>query len=482
MDKQSCISRYLIFKYYINGYFLKYLISLIGLIIFLSFTNAENISQGVVLVTKVNGPIGPATSDHVLLSIEKATNLDAKLLIIELDTPGGLDTAMRDIIQGIISSPVPIATYVSPSGSRAASAGTYILYASHIAAMAPATTLGAATPVQIGGMPKFPGSPDTSKENKNEEELSSKKDAADDQSRISTAEKKVVNDAAAYIRALAQLRHRNMEWGEDAVRKASSLSSEEALEHDVIDYIATDIPDLLDKLHGQTISVMGVLYQLATRNTILVYHEPDWRNKLLTVITDPNILPILMTLGMLGLIYEMLNPGFVLPGVLGGISILLALYAAQVLPINYAGLALIILGILFIIGEVFVPSFGALGIGGIIAFVIGSIILIDTEYEGYSVSILFISTFAIINALFLFFILALILKSRRKPIVSGGEELIGTSGKITAIEDNEMWATVHGESWKATSRQTINTGENIRVIGLEGLTLIVEAENPKTEN
>ena len=481
MIRRLCIYRYSISKFNGNSFSYKCLILLLLVIPFSSYSDTEDINKALVLVSKVNGPIGPATSDHVLLSIEKATMLDAKLLIIQLDTPGGLDTAMRDIIQAIISSPVPIATYVSPSGSRAASAGTYILYASHIAAMAPATTLGAATPVQIGGMPKFPGSPDTSQDNeKNEDETSNKKEIANDQS--SAMEKKIVNDAASYIRALALLRHRNIEWGEEAVRKASSLSSDEALELGVIDLIATNIDDLLNKLDGQTISVLGVEFQLATKNTSLIYHEPDWRNKLLTVITDPNILPILMTLGMLGLIYEMLNPGFVLPGVLGAICLLLALYASQVLPINYAGLALIILGILFIIGEVLVPSFGVLGIGGIIAFVMGSIILIDTEYEGYGVSILFISTFAIINALFLFFILTLVLKSRNKPIVSGSEELIGATGKITNIEDGDMWVSVHGENWKATSSQSIQPGENVRVIGLNGLTLIVEEENSILEN
>lgn len=477
-----CMYSYLAPKTNSRNFLFKCIICLLLLISASFFATAKDTNNKIVLVTKVNGPIGPATSDHVLLSIKKASQRDAELMVLELDTPGGLDTAMRDIIQGIISSPVPIATYVSPSGARAASAGTYILYASHIAAMAPATTLGAATPVEIGGMPKFPGSPESTQDKKQEDDTSESKDPLDDQSSASAMEKKVVNDAAAYIRALAQLRNRNVAWGEEAVRKASSLSSEEALEKGVIDYVATDIPDLLKKVDGQLINVLGVETQLALENSSLNYHEPDWRNKLLTVITDPNILPILMTLGMFGLIYEMLNPGFVLPGVLGGICILLALYAAQVLPINYAGLALIILGILFIIGEVFVPSFGALGIGGVIAFVIGSIILIDTEFEGYGVSFLFISTFAVVNALFLFSILTLVLKSRRRPIVSGSEELVGTIGKVTSTDGNEIRVTVHGENWKATSKQPIQPGDNIRVVGLEGLTLVIEAENSKQED
>lgn len=474
--------RYLNPKIFISVFLFRHLTFLLLCVVVSSIATAENINGKIVLVTKVSGPIGPATSDHILLSIEKATMLNAELMVLELDTPGGLDTAMRDIIQGIISSPIPIATYVSPSGARAASAGTYILYASHVAAMAPATTLGAATPVEIGGMPKFPGSPEPSNNDKNDDETGEKDDALNSQPSVSTMEKKVVNDAAAYIRALAQLRNRNVEWAEEAVRKASSLSSDEALEQGVIDYVATNIPDLLSKLDKKTVSVLGAEHHFTTKNTTLNYHEPDWRNKLLSVITDPNILPILMTLGMFGLIYEMLNPGFVIPGVLGGICLLLALYAAQVLPINYAGLALIILGILFIIGELFVPSFGALGIGGVISFVMGSIILIDTDYEGYGVSLLFISSFAIINAAFLFFILTLVLKSRRRSVVSGSEELVGSIGKMTTINDNGMWVAIHGENWKATSDQPIQPGENIRVVGLEGLTLIVEAENSKTED
>ena len=456
----------------------------IGLLLFVAACNLfaeENTYSNKILVTEVSGPIGPAISDHVLLGIENAIDINAELMVLELDTPGGLDIAMRDIIQAIISSPVPIATYVYPSGARAASAGTYILYASHIAAMSPATTLGAATPVSIGGMPKFPGSPESTEDDNKGDENSENKKPSDNKT-ADAMEKKLVNDAAAYIRALAQLRNRNVAWGEEAVRKASSLTSEEALEQGVIDYIAIDIPNLLEKLDGKLINVLGVDTELKTSNSTIIYHQPDWRNKLLTVITDPNILPILMTLGMLGLIYEMLNPGFLLPGVLGGICILLALYAAQVLPINYAGVALIILGILFIIGEVLVPSFGILGIGGIIAFVIGSIILIDTDFEGYGVSLSFISTFAVVNALFLFFILTLVLKSRGKPVVSGSEELIGAIGKLTGLDDDELRVSVHGEDWKAISKQPIYIGDKVRVVGLEGLTLIVEAENPDKES
>ncbi len=455
------------------------LLVLIG-VLPLVYGDDTNSNNRVVVVT-ISGPIGPATSDYVLHGFEEALNLGAELVILKMDTPGGLDTAMRDIIQGIISSSVPVATFVSPSGARAASAGTYILYASHIAAMAPATTLGAATPVKIGGMPEFPGSPKPSDEEPSKDDEIDEEDSKDNKHLPNAMQRKIVNDAAAYIRGLAQLRGRNVEWAEEAVRSASSLSAEEAIEINVIDLIASNTTELLEKLNDHSINVLGQERKLATETASVHYVEPDWRNKLLSVITDPNILPILMTLGMFGLIYEMLNPGFVLPGVLGGICILLALYAAQVLPINYAGLALILLGILFMVGEAFAPSFGALGIGGAIAFVIGSIILIDTDYEGFGVSIPFISTFAVANALFFFTILTMVLKARRKPIVSGSEELIGTTGEVLEAVDNYGRVRVHSENWQAKSNVPILPGQKIRVTGMDGLTLIVEPENSTVE-
>ncbi len=440
------------------------------------FAEEQNVSKQVVVIT-IDGPIGPATSDYVLNGLDEAINTSAELVLLKMDTPGGLDTAMRDIIQGIISSSVPVVTFVSPSGARAASAGTYILYASHIAAMAPATTLGAATPVSIGGMPEFPNSPLPSDEKPMEDN-----EEIEQPSENEAMQNKIINDAAAYIRGLAQLRGRNEEWAEEAVRSASSLSAEEAIKNNVIDIIANSIHDLLSKLDNYSVKILGEERNLVTKTASINYFEPNWRNKLLSVITDPNILPILMTLGMFGLIYEMLNPGFVLPGVLGGICILLALYAAQVLPINYAGLALILLGILFMIGEAFVPSFGALGIGGVIAFVIGSIILIDTDYEGYGISIPFISSFALANALFFFAILSMVLKARHKPIVSGREELLGSVGEVIDAVDNFGRVKVHSENWQAKSKVPIPPGQKIRVTGIEGLTLIVEPEIYPTED
>lgn len=457
----------------------------------------QTANQNPLIVITINGPIGPATSDYVLRGFSTALNQGAELIVLEMDTPGGLDTAMRDIIQGIISSPVPVVTFVSPSGARAASAGTYILYASHIAAMAPATTLGAATPVAIGGAPGFPSPPKPpgqapskdkqttarGPDDQTPDQRTGSEKAPDDDTLLPDAMRsKVVNDAAAYIRSLAQLRGRNVEWAEQAVRKARSLSAEEALEMNVIDLIAENRGDLLNKLDERTVIVSGRERILATSTAPIQSIEPDWRSKLLSVITDPNILPILMTLGMFGLIYEMLNPGFVLPGVLGGICILLALYAAQVLPINYAGLALILLGVLFMVGEAFMPSFGALGIGGVVAFVIGSIILIDTDFAGFGVSIPFISTFAIVNALFLFAVVSMVVKARNNPIVSGSEELIGAVGEVLGSGDKFDRVRVHSENWRAQSQTILQPGQQVRVKGIEGLTLIVEPDNPTVED
>jgi len=429
---------------------------------------------GQALLLHIDGPVGPATSDYVLRGLAEARNSSASLVILRMDTPGGLDTAMRDIIQGILASPVPVVSYVAPSGSRAASAGTYILYASHVAAMAPATNLGAATPVRIGGMPGTPTEPEKPADKKGPQQ---EEHASGD-----PMERKLVNDAVAYIRGLAQLHGRNADWAERAVREAASLSAEEARKQGVVDLIAANEQDLLQKLNGRSVKVAGHDQVLQTTGMTVHQIEPGWRSRLLSVITDPNILPILMTLGIFGLMYEMLNPGYVFPGVLGGICLLLALYASQVLPVNYAGAALILLGVAFIVAEAFVPSFGALGIGGVVAFVIGSIILVDADAaSGFGVSLPLIISFGVANALLFISVATLAVKARNRRVVSGREEMLDGIGVVLEDFDGNGRIRIHSEDWNARSTVALRAGQQVRVTGLDGLVLDVQPVNDTTE-
>ena len=412
-------------------------------------------------VIPIDGAIGPATSDFLIRSFAKAKQADASLIIIRMNTPGGLDSSMRDIIQAILASSIPVATFVSPKGARAASAGTYILYASHIAAMAPATNLGAATPVQIG-TPSMPSSPLT-------------EDEAEPEPAGATAmERKMVNDASAYIRGLAEIRGRNADWAEEAVREASSLPATEALDENVIDFVAQDIADLVRQIDGQSITVNDKEVVVALQDKPIYEHEPDWRTELLTILTNPNLVLILGMIGVYGIILEFSNPGSLFPGTVGIICLILAGYSLQMLPLNYAGLALILVGIALIVAEAMIPSFGILGFGGIVSFLIGGLMLFDTEVEAFQLGWPTLGASAVVMAILVFATIHIALKVRKKSVTTGVETLVGRLGDALDDLDQRGQVKIGGEIWAAKPNENIQAGDSVRVVAVEGMMLEVE--------
>ena len=434
------------------------------LVLMLGLAPGSQAAPGAVWVLSIDDAIGPASADYVLRGLEQAREQGAQLVVIRMDTPGGLDSAMRQIIKAILASPVPVASFVAPSGARAASAGTYILYASHVAAMAPGTNLGAATPVQIGGPPG-----------------TSKDDKAKPGSDEDTLARKQVNDAAAYIRGLAQLRGRNADWAEKAVREAVSLPASEALKQKVIDQLANDVPDLLRQLDGKTLVAADQPRMLQTRDASLVEHLPDWRTRLLAVITNPSVALILIMIGVYGLLFEFMNPGSGVGGVVGGICLLLALYALQLLPVSFAGVALIVLGIAFMIAEAFLPSFGVVGFGGIVAFVVGALILIDTDAPGFGIPLALIGTLAVLSALLIGGVLGMALKARQRALVSGDAGLVGSLVPVTQVMAGNPFRGVvlaQGEQWQVQCATPLHAGQNVRVTARHGVMLDVSAAAP----
>ncbi|WP_339650281.1 nodulation protein NfeD [Halopseudomonas pelagia] len=446
-------------------------------------------NQRSAIVLTIEGAIGPATMDYVARAIEQAEQEQAALLVIRMDTPGGLMESMRMIIRDILGSSVPVATYVTPAGARAASAGTYILYGSHIAAMTPATHLGSATPVQMGGMPGT-DNPEPAPDADAEADADADADESEDKPRrgSSAMERKVLEDSVAYIRSLAERHGRNADWAEEAVREAVNLSAQQALERNVVDVVATDVNDLLQQINGRNVVMASGDQILETANLLIKQVDPNWRTRLLSVITNPNIAFLLMIIGFYGIIFELSNPGELFPGILGAVCLILALFAFQVLSVNYAGLALIMLGLALIIAEAFAPSFGILGVSGTLAFIFGSVILMDGTHQ--QVSLPMIGGIAAVAAGFMLWTLTRVVSLRHQPAISGIDKMVGQDA--VAADDFQPWTDatqgryrghvqVSGERWNAVADQPVHAGQPVLIEKVEGLLLHLKPTNDKRD-
>ncbi|MEZ8965540.1 nodulation protein NfeD [Vibrio breoganii] len=451
------------------------LLWLMSLLLFAGQTLASTI-----WVIPVKGPIGPAVSDYLSREIQQAQVNDVGLVILKIDTPGGLDSAMRDIIHSITTSTIPIATWVGPSGARAASAGTYILLASHVAAMAEATNLGAATPVALGGSPKPPSTSDEADNSSSDQTEDGSNDSNQQVPAKTAMEKKVINDAKAYIKGLAKLHDRNAEWAEKAVSEAASLDAIEALELNVIDYVVNTPEELVAAIEGITVTVDNQQVTLSLSPAIFEQRIPDWRAEMLAVITNPNVAYILMLIGIYGLLLEFYNPGIGLPGVLGGICLLLAMYSLQMMPVNYAGLALLLLGIALMIAEAFNPSFGVLGLGGVVAFVLGSIFLMDSDLPSFQIAIPLILGVAIFSAALIIITLGMLMKVRNRRVTTGLETYPGKTAIVSEdFINGKGRVQLDGALWHALGNTELKHGDKVTIESIKGLTLTVSPSAKK---
>ena len=434
---------------------------------------AQAPAGGGVLLVDIKGGIGPATRDHVRSGIRQADRDGARALVLRIDTPGGLDAATRDINQDILASPVPVIAWVAPNGARAASAGTYIVYASHVAAMAPATSLGAATPVSIGG--GAPGGGEQAEEDTGNGDAEEGADEEEPAQRGggSASERKAVNDSVAYLRSLASLRDRDPVFAEEAVREAATLTASEALERGVVEVIAASLESLLEQVDGREVVIAGTTSTLDVAGQAVTEVEPGWRVALLSVLTNPSFAYILLIVGMYGLLLEGYSPGAILPGVVGAICLLLGLYALQVLPVNYAGLALIVLGIILMAVELSTPTFGVLGIGGLVALVFGSVMLFE-DVPGFGVSSWLIAGIGVACAALFTFAIWLALRARRRPVGGGAEDMPGREAVVARVDGGRAQVRIRGELWQAESDQLLQAGQRVRVVSREGLLLRVE--------
>lgn len=423
----------------------------------------QQANNGPVLVFDVKGVIGFTSADYLKRAVQRAQDENASLIIMRIDTPGGLVSSTREMIQTILASPIPIVGYVAPSGARAASAGTYLMYASHLAAMAPATHLGAATPIQMGA----PGTTPPTQPSKDEK---------NDDGQAGAAERKLMNDAVAYLRGLAELRNRNADWAEKAVREGATLTANQALQENVIEIVAPDLRELLAAVDGRSVTTSAGPVTLATRDKPIIQVDPSWHIQVLQVIADPNVAFILLLIGIYGILFELLNPGAIFPGVIGGISLVLALTALTVLPTNLGGVALLLLGIALLAGEAFTPGFGIMGIGGIVAFILGGLFLFDPDQVDvdFSVSTPLIIGAAIASAGILAGVLGVAVRSRQRQVRTGAEQLIGSSGEVVQWSGQTGRVRVHGETWGARSGSVLLEGDPVVVTDREGLTLIVK--------